>query len=245
MSWTYKITPNNTGDVWTPWLCHGFQWNISGIFESEPVGVFERLFPGQEACIPTMKAEVSVDPGRAAGVRGTGQARSHVAVVQQIETWTLLCNVSTDSSGHREDQVRSRVWKHAAQCLVRAQWALSNSVLISVTRGYRRGISSACGAAAAGESGSHIKGDGHPCLWSGCWGWPLTRRMAVEARPPCPVTAPTAHVLHTVMPSLPWGTCSPARLSCVRGIYHGVACFRFVVCTVSNYGIEHPAASSI
>ena len=60
-----------------------------------------------------------MDPGRAAGVRGTGQARSpHVVVIQQmLDTWTVLCNVSTDWSGHHEDQVRSCMWKHAAQCL--------------------------------------------------------------------------------------------------------------------------------
>lgn len=191
--------------------------------------------------------EWGVDPGRAAGVQGTGQVRSpHVAVAQQmLETWTLPCNVSADSSGHREDQVRSRVWKHAAQCLVRAQWALSSSVLISVTRGYRRGISSLHVGRLQQESQVHtLKEMDTPACGQDAeadpWpeGWP-------RAGPPASRDSAHSHVFHTVMAGLPWEPASPTRLSCVRGVYHGVACFRFVVCTVSNCGGEHPAARPI
>ena len=130
------------------------------------------------------RQEWGVDTGTAAGVWRTGQARSpHMVVLQQmLETWTLLCNVSTDSSGHREDQGRSRMWKHAAQRLAPGENTASVKQLCSpqCNRWLLKGdFITESGAAAAGEAGSHIRGDGHPCLWSGCWGWPLTRRAAV------------------------------------------------------------------
>ena len=114
---------------------------------------------------------------------------------------TVLCNVSTDSSGHHEDQVRSRVWKQAAQCLapVRTQRALSSSVLVSV--GYRRGISSLHVGRLQQENQVHTlkemtpdQKDGHgPGL-------------------PRPVTVPTATCSSTVIAGLCLRTCVPNQV---------------------------------
>ena len=62
---------------------------------------------------------------------------------------------------------------------------------------------------------------------------------------PRPVTAPTATCSSTVMAGLCLRTCVPNQVIVYGGVYHGVAYSRFVVSTVSNCGIDHPAACSI
>ena len=58
------------------------------------------------------------------------------------------------------------MWKHAAQRLAPGENTASVS---QCNRWLLKGdFITASGAAAAGEAGSHIGGDGYPCLWSGC-----------------------------------------------------------------------------
>ena len=139
VAWTYKITPNNTGDVEHPGCVHGFSGIFLAGFESKPVCVFERLFPGQEACIPTMKAGVRSEVWTQAGqleFGGRGR-RGH-----PMWWWYSRCSILGQSSvtwALTGVAIMRTKWDHAcgsmqpsAWHLVRTQQVLSSSVLISV-----------------------------------------------------------------------------------------------------------------